>query len=308
MREFPFGFAPGDSVRLIVLRRVVLLSPLGASNSVIGLKTSDNSEICEFTNEAEGLLWLNMLAIIAPARLASTRFPEKLLHPIQGKPLVLWVAERLEAEVPDIDRYFAVDDLKIERVLRDAGFNAIMTRSDHSCGTDRLAEANETIGAGAIINVQADEPLVAGGQIRALEAMLKKGASMATLATSFTTRSDFLDPNQVKVVISDQGQALYFSRAPIPYNRDGFENFDDAWVDKAPAYRHLGLYAYKADFLNAYCALPEGKLEAIEKLEQLRVLENGYSIQVGLTNEPSIGIDTAEDVDAFEAYLAEGAK
>ena len=245
-----------------------------------------------------------MLAIIAPARLASTRFPEKLLHPIQGKPLVLWVAERLEAEAPNIARYFAIDDLKMERVLRDAGFNAIMTRADHSCGTDRLAEANETIGADAIINVQADEPLVAGGQIRALEALLKGGAAIATLATSFKTRSDFLDPNQVKVVISEEGEALYFSRAPIPYNRDSFDMFDDRWVTEAPAYRHLGLYAYQADFLNTYCALPQGKLEAIEKLEQLRVLENGYSIQIGLTDEPSIGIDTAEDVKAFEAHLA----
>jgi len=245
-----------------------------------------------------------MLAIIAPARLASTRFPEKLLHPIQGKPLILWVAERLESQAPDIDRYFAVDDLKIERVLRDAGHQAIMTRADHRCGTDRLAEANETIGADAIINVQADEPLVAAGQIRALKSMLDAGVSMATLATSFTKRADFLDPNQVKVVISEGGEALYFSRAPIPYNRDAFESFDDAWVAEAPVYRHLGLYAYRADFLNTYCALPQGKLEAIEKLEQLRVLENGYSIQVALTDEPSIGIDTAEDVAAFEAFLA----
>lgn len=246
-----------------------------------------------------------MLAIIAPARLASTRFPEKLLHQIQGKPLILWVAERLEAEASGIERYFAVDDLKIERVLRDAGFNAIMTRTDHSCGTDRLAEANETIGADAIINVQADEPLVTGGQIRALEAMLKAGASMATLATPFTTRSDFLDPNQVKVALSEQGNALYFSRAPIPYDRDGFDDFDDSWVAAAPTYRHLGLYAYQAEFLKTYCSLPQGKLEAIEKLEQLRVLENGHSIQVGITNEPSIGIDTAEDAAAFEAYLNE---
>lgn len=251
-----------------------------------------------------GFYGFSMLAIIAPARLASTRFPEKLLHQIQGKPLILWVAERLEAQAPDIDRYFAVDDLKIERVLRDAGHQAIMTRADHSCGTDRLAEANETIGADAIINVQADEPLVAAGQIRALKSMLDAGASMATLATSFTRRADFLDPNQVKVVISEGGEALYFSRAPIPYNRDAFESFDDAWVGEAPVYRHLGLYAYRADFLNTYCALPQGKLEAIEKLEQLRVLENGYSIQVALTDEPSIGIDTAEDVAAFEAFLA----
>ena len=244
-----------------------------------------------------------MLAIIAPARLASTRFPEKLLHTIHGKPLILWVAERLAAEAPDIKRFFAVDDLKLERVLRDAGHEAIMTRVDHSCGTDRLAEANEKIGADAIINVQADEPLVTGNQIESLRRLLETGVKMATLATPFRTRDDFLDPNQVKVVLSEKGEALYFSRAPIPYNRDRFDSFDDDWVKAAPAYRHLGLYAYQADFLRRYCDLPQGKLEVIEKLEQLRVLENGYSIRVGLTNEPSIGIDTAEDAAAFEAYM-----
>ncbi len=244
-----------------------------------------------------------MLAIIAPARLASTRFPEKLLHPIQGKPLILWVAERLAAESADIERFFAVDDPRVERVLRDAGHNAIMTRPDHPCGTDRLAEANEKIGADAIINVQGDEPLVTRGQIGALKEMLEQGAAMATLATPFAKRSDFLDPNQVKVALSEQGDALYFSRAPIPYNRDDFDGFGDEWVAASPTYRHLGLYAYQADFLRTYCALPQGKLEAIEKLEQLRVLENGYAIKVGVTHEPSIGIDTADDVSAFEEYL-----
>ena len=159
-----------------------------------------------------------MLAIIVPARLASTRFPEKLLHSICGKPLILWVAERLQAEAPDLPRYFAVDDVKLERVLKDAGHEAIMTRTDHSCGTDRLAEANEKIGADAIINVQADEPLVTGRQIQSLADMIADGASMATLATPFRKRADFLDPNQVKVVVSEKNEALYFSRAPIPYS------------------------------------------------------------------------------------------
>ncbi len=248
-----------------------------------------------------------MLAIIAPARLASTRFPEKLLHPIHGKPLILWVAERLQEQAPDIPRYFAVDDTKLEKTLRDAGHEAIMTRVDHSCGTDRLAEANETIGADRIINVQGDEPLVTGGQIRALERMLADGAQMATLATPFHSRTDFLDPNQVKVVLDGRGRALYFSRAPIPHDRDGFESFDDDWVERSPTYRHLGLYAYQADFLRTYCGLPEGALERIEKLEQLRVLESGYAIQVDITDEPSIGIDTPADAAQFERELKQNA-
>lgn len=246
-----------------------------------------------------------MLAIVAPARLASTRFPQKLLHPICGKPLILWVAERIRDEAPQIPLYFAVDDERLRSVVEGAGFRAIMTRADHQSGTDRLAEANQQIGAEVLINVQADEPLVAASQIRALAVLMDDGAAMATLATPFRTRKDFLDPNQVKVALSEGGEALYFSRAPIPYCRDGFADIDDAWVTEAPAYRHLGLYAYRAEFLEVFCRLPAGKLEGIEKLEQLRALENGYAIKVGLTNEPSIGIDTAEDAAAFEILVKE---
>lgn len=245
-----------------------------------------------------------MLAIVAPARLASTRFPEKLLHPICGKPLILWVAERIQSQVPDIPAYFAVDDEKLRSVVEEAGFRAIMTRVDHQSGTDRLAEANEQIGADVLINVQADEPMVAASQIASLVEYMEQGATMATLATPFLTRKDFLDPNQVKVTISNEGDALYFSRAPIPYHRDGFASFDDEWVKDSPVFRHLGLYAYRADFLNEFCRLPQGRLEAIERLEQLRALENGYRIKVGLTQEQSIGIDTAEDVEKFTAAVA----
>ena len=249
-----------------------------------------------------------MIAIIAPARLASTRFPEKLLHPVQGKPLILWVAERLQSQAPDLRRVFAVDDPRLKSVVEDAGFEAVMTSSKHQSGTDRLAEANETVGADIVINVQADEPLVAASQIRALQDFIEAGAQMATLATPFKTRKDFLDPNQVKVALSEAGDALYFSRAPIPYNRDAFAQFDDQWVAASPTYRHLGLYAYKAEFLRTFCSLPLGRLEQIEKLEQLRVLENGYRIKVGLSDAFSIGVDTAEDAAAFEAFVASASR
>ncbi|MDQ8205055.1 3-deoxy-manno-octulosonate cytidylyltransferase [Pelagicoccus sp. SDUM812003] len=245
-----------------------------------------------------------MFAIIAPARLASTRFPEKLLHPILGKPLILWVAERIKQQVPEAEAFFAVDDERLRSVVEKAGFRAIMTSKDHQSGTDRLAEANEQIGADIVVNVQADEPLVAASQIQALRRFIEERAEMATLATPFKTRKDFLDPNQVKVVMGDQGDALYFSRSAIPHYRDGFATFDDQWVANSPVYRHLGLYAYRAEFLKRFCQLPQGKLEAIEKLEQLRALENGVSIKVGLTDEPSIGIDTAEDAKNFAAYLS----
>ncbi len=244
-----------------------------------------------------------MIAIIAPARLASTRFPEKLLHPIKGRPLILWVAQRLRSQAPNIPLFFAVDSDKLGSVLKAEGFETVMTRDDHASGTDRLAEANEKVGADVVINVQADEPLVTASQIQSLIDLIEADAKMGTLATPFQTRVDFLDPNQVKVVVSRSGEALYFSRSPIPHNRDDFDAFDDEWVIASPVYRHLGMYAYRADFLKTFCSLPVGRLESIERLEQLRALEQGYRIQVGITDEASIGVDTPADAERFEALL-----
>jgi len=242
-------------------------------------------------------------AIVVPCRLESTRFPRKLLHQIQGKPLVLWVAERVAAQVPEFELYFAVDHELLKNCLDLAGFRTLMTRSDHPSGTDRIAEANQTIGADEIINVQADEPLVSAQQIRMLSELIAGPAQMATLATAFKTAADFQNPNQVKVVCDRAGRALYFSRSPMPYARDRQGQVDDAWVRANSCYRHLGLYAYKADLLRQFAALPMGRWEQIEKLEQLRVLENGYSIAVGYTDDPTIGVDTPEDAEKFERLV-----
>ena len=244
-----------------------------------------------------------MIAIIAPARLASTRFPEKLLHEIKGKALILWVAERLADQVPEIPRYFAVDHPRLQETLESAGFATVMTRSDHVCGTDRLAEANESIGADLIINVQGDEPLVTRGQIKALEARLQNGSDMATLATPFESWADFLDPKQVKVVVATEGSARDFSRSAIPYVRDREGDASQATISNFPAYRHLGLYGYSRGLLSAFCSLPKTILEYTEKLEQLRALENGYSIHVDITDDPSIGVDTIEAAIAFERFI-----
>jgi 3-deoxy-manno-octulosonate cytidylyltransferase (CMP-KDO synthetase) len=243
-------------------------------------------------------------AIIVPARLASTRFPRKLLHEVHGKALILWVAERITAQVPHLPLYFAVDHDELLWLLTARGFRALMTSDKHASGTDRIAEANATISADFVINVQADEPLVTANQIEALDSLIARGCPMATLAVPFTRLEDWRNPNQVKVLASRTGEALYFSRASIPYVRDARGEMTVADLAQFPVYRHLGLYAYRADFLTAFTQLPPGRLEQIEKLEQLRALENGHRISVGITDEPTIGVDTPEDAVALERHLA----
>ncbi len=244
-------------------------------------------------------------AIIVPCRLESTRFPRKLLHNIKGKPLVLWVAERIRMEAPELPLWFAVDDALLAAPLNAAGFQTIMTSVSHQSGTDRLAEANRTVRAERVINVQADEPLVTGAQIRRLAELIAGPAAMGTLATPFKRAEDFTNPNQVKVVFAPGGgwRSLYFSRSPMPFARDLSGKVDDAWVAANPCYKHLGLYAYKAELLEKFATLPIGRYERIEKLEQLRVLENGYEIGCDVTSDPGLGVDTPEDAVKFEAAL-----
>jgi 3-deoxy-manno-octulosonate cytidylyltransferase (CMP-KDO synthetase) len=213
------------------------------------------------------------------------------------------VGEQIKRAAPNIDLWFAVDDASLRDCLEPGGFRTILTRVDHASGTDRIAEANRTVGADHVINVQADEPIVSAQHISLLAKLIRGSADMATLATRFTTAEDFRNPNQVKVVCDRNGRALIFSRAPIPYPRDRGGEFDDIWVGAKPCYRHLGLYAYKAKLLEDFAKLPPGSLEEIERLEQLRVLENGREIVVGFTDDPTIGVDTPEDARRFEEYL-----
>ena len=246
---------------------------------------------------------MSTTAIIVPCRLESTRFPRKLLHPIRGKPLLLWVAQRIAAEAPGFPLYFAVDHELLRDAVAPHGFKVVMTSPAHLSGTDRLAEANRTVRADRVINVQADEPLVTGGQILELARLIGGEAPMATLATPFRRADDFRSPNQVKVVIRRDGRALYFSRSCMPFSRDRGPAVDDAWVAASPCYRHLGLYAYQAALLEKFASLPPGRYEQIERLEQLRVLENGCDIMVGLTEDSNIGVDTPEDAKRFEQAL-----
>lgn len=247
---------------------------------------------------------MSQTAVIVPCRLESTRFPRKLLHKIKDRPLLLWVAERIKREAPEFPLYFAVDHELLRACVAEAGFRAIMTNPAHQSGTDRIAEANRQVGAQRVINVQADEPLVTGRQIRAIADLLGGGAPMATLATPFHRAADFNNPNQVKVVLAPAARrALFFSRSPMPYARERAGVVDDAWVAANPCYKHLGLYGYQSELLENFAKLPPGKLEQIEKLEQLRVLENGYEIACGLTEDPTIGVDTPEDAVKFEQWL-----
>ena len=243
-------------------------------------------------------------AIIVPCRLESTRFPRKLLHPIKGKPLVIWVAERITAEAPDLPLWFAVDHLLLAECIEAAGFKAIMTDASHPSGTDRIAQANRQVRANHVINVQADEPLVTNNQIHALAKMIQGPCPMATLCTPFKRAEDFANPNQVKVVMTTAlGRALYFSRSPMPFARDLGGKVDDAWLATHTCYKHLGLYAYKADFLERFVSFPPGELEQVEKLEQLRALGAGYPIAIEVSDDPSIGVDTPEDAVKFAQWL-----
>lgn len=244
-------------------------------------------------------------AIIVPARLASNRFPNKLLHRIKGRSLIIHVAERIRSEVPEFPLIFAVDHSSLADELTSHGFESLITSNDHQSGTDRIAEANEKIGAEYIINIQGDEPLVTGDQIRKLASLVRGGAPMGTLATVFLNPEDFADPNNVKVVLGNDGTALYFSRSPLPYFRDEGGMPSEDSMSHHLCYHHLGMYAYQAEFLRTFAKLQPGRLEQLERLEQLRVLENGYKIAVGVTTDPSVGVDTLEDAERFAALIQE---
>ncbi|MEJ5363504.1 MAG: 3-deoxy-manno-octulosonate cytidylyltransferase [Desulfosoma sp.] len=243
---------------------------------------------------------------IIPARYASTRFPGKPLAPILGKPMIQWVVERLRG-CAALDRIaVASDDERILAVVRSLGADAIPTRSDHPTGTDRLAEAARKLGLGPgdwVVNVQGDEPEVHAAMVDALVrvALEDPQVPMATLAYETADSEAYADPNVVKVVTDRNGRALYFSRAPVPWRRDA----SDVPVRFL---KHLGFYAYRADFLQTFAALPPTPLEVTEKLEQLRALEHGYEIRVGLSPRDSLGIDTPEDLMRLEArWRAAGA-
>ncbi len=239
-----------------------------------------------------------VLAVI-PARFASTRFPGKIIAPLAGKPLVVHTFERTrQARLVD-EVIVATDDARVAAAVAPYGVPVAMTRGDHPSGTDRIAEVAARSDAAIVVNVQGDEPLIDPNTIDAAIRALLDDASlpMATVRRLIADRAFVDDPNVVKVVCDIRGRAIYFSRHAIPYVRDA--------VERAAAchWQHIGLYAYRRDFLLRYAKLPQTPLEKLENLEQLRVLENGFDIAVVDTQYESIGVDTPEDLEKARALI-----
>ncbi|MFC5462419.1 3-deoxy-manno-octulosonate cytidylyltransferase [Massilia niabensis] len=245
--------------------------------------------------------------VIIPARLASTRLPNKPLADLGGKPMVVRVAERAR-ESGAARIVVATDHADILAACSAHGIDARMTRIDHPSGTDRIAEVARALGLAddeVVVNLQGDEPLIDPGLLAACAARIAPGVPMATCAHPIDSVADVFNPNVVKVVLDKAGRALYFSRATIPWHRDAFAASRDALPPGYAPLRHIGLYAYSNAFLQAYPGLEPAPLEQVEALEQLRVLWHGYPIAVHITDSaPPAGVDTPEDLARVQLHYA----
>lgn len=241
---------------------------------------------------------------IIPARYASTRFPGKPLADIGGKPMIQRVYEQAKKALETV--VVATDDERIYACVKDFGGEAVMTRADHKCGTDRCLEAWEKLNSSSdvIINIQGDEPFIQPEQIEAIKGCFDDPETqIATLVKPFTeadSLADLENPNTPKVAIAPDGTALLFSRSVIPYLR-GIDKAD--WLKQGKHFRHIGMYAYRAEVLREITQLEQTPLEKAESLEQLRWLENGYKIKVAVCNTASIGIDTPADLEKAREFI-----
>lgn len=240
---------------------------------------------------------MKILGVI-PARYASTRLPGKVLLPIAGKPMIQHVWERTKKSKLLSDVWIAADDQQIMEAAEKFGAKAVLTSVHHQSGTDRIAEAVKNVKVDMVVNIQGDEPLM---DVRVIDALVKallknKSYQMATVVKRIDRSDDIHNPNIVKVVVDANQDALYFSRSEIPFNRDR-----DNGVDY---FKHIGIYAYRKNFLLRLTKMPPSRLEKIEKLEQLRVLEAGYKIKMILTDVETAGVDTAEDLKKVEKLLS----
>lgn len=243
---------------------------------------------------------MKFIAII-PARYASTRFPGKPLAMLGGKTVIQRVYEQATAVLGEA--YVATDDERIYQAVEAFGGRAVMTRNDHRSGTDRIEEAAEKIqtNADVIINVQGDEPFIQASQIKTLMHLFDDPTTqIGTLGKRFDTMEAAKNPNSPKIVCDRRGFALYFSRSVIPFVRGKEEA---TWIEHYPFLKHLGIYAYRRKALHEVTQLAQTPLELAESLEQLRWLENGYRIRVGITDVETVGIDTPEDLQRAEEFL-----
>ncbi len=245
-------------------------------------------------------------AAIIPARYASTRFPGKPLAVLGGKPVIIRVCEQAKKVFDHV--FVATDDARIFDAVKEGGFIPIMTREDHKSGTDRCYEAFIKCGVkvDVVVNIQGDEPFIHPSQLQTIKSLFdSKDTDIATLVKPFAPDTPFdkvANPNSPKVVVDDNWNALYFSRSVIPYLR-GIPEAE--WPARHTYYKHIGLYAFRADVLEAVTRLPQAPLEKAESLEQLRWLSAGYRIKVGVTDVETIGIDTPDDLSAAELFLKE---
>jgi len=249
--------------------------------------------------------------VVIPARYASTRLPGKALLDIAGKPMVVHVAERAKASGA-MEVWVATDDERVVNAVAEQGHRCVMTASNHTSGTDRIAEValkhgwpDETI----VVNVQGDEPRIAPGLIREVAAILARrgDASMSTACHALHRPADMFDANVVKVALGAGGEALYFSRATIPWARDAFAADRTRIPAGLPVYRHIGIYAYRCGFLKQYTKLEAPAIERFEALEQLRALWHGFRIIVAVTEQaPEAGVDTPDDLETVRRLFASG--
>lgn len=238
---------------------------------------------------------------IIPARYASSRFPGKPLAMLGGKMVIERVVEQVSSILDNV--YVATDDQRIYDAVTGFGGRVIMTRTDHQSGTDRIREAYEKIGKNfdVIINIQGDEPFIQQSQIKTvMECFNDENTQIATLGKPFETMEAVQNPNSPKIVIDNNGYAMYFSRSEIPFVRNTDKK---EWINKYPFMKHIGLYAYRSNVLKEITELPQSSLELAESLEQLRWLQNGYKIKVGTTDVETVGIDTPDDLKRAEEYL-----
>ncbi len=244
---------------------------------------------------------MRVLGVI-PSRYNSSRLPGKSLLPIAGKPMVQWVYEGAKTAKLIDELVVATDDTRIYEAVQSFGGKVEMTKIDHPTGTDRIAEvARRYEQAEIVINIQGDEPLVSGEEIDSIIKVLLDDSSlpMSTARHRMTDLTQIMEPSVVKVVIDEEGNALYFSRAPIPYPRN---------TEHAVYWKHIGLYGYRRDFLLKYVNLPQTSLELTESLEQLRVLSNGYRIKVVEVKQDTVGIDTPADWERVKQMCESGKK